>query len=157
MAAKKTWQEKLADSKDLPKVVAIPDRMKARLGNGMLVIPAPLEVDEFMSKVPKGKVTTVNQIREALARKHSADAACPMTTGIFSWIAANAAEEIAARRKRITPYWRTLKEGGKLNENYPGGVNRQRQRLKDEGHRIQKRGKNYFVADLEESMFRFNR
>jgi hypothetical protein len=49
-----------------------------------------------------------------------------------------------------------LKEGGKLNEKYPGGVARQRQRLKDEGHRIQKRGKSYFVANFEESLFTFS-
>src|SRR5262245_2453985 len=143
MAAKKTWQQKLADSKDLPKIVQIPDRMKRSFGDGTLVIPAPIEVDELMRKVPIGKVTTVNQIRGALARKHSATTACPMTTGIFSWIAANAAEESTTQRKRMTPYWRTLKEGGKLNEKYPGGIARQRQRLKDEGHRVQKRGKNY--------------
>jgi hypothetical protein len=129
--------------------------MKSRWGHGLLVIPAPMEVNELMTKVPKGKITTINHIRDALARKHAVNAACPMTTGIFAWLAANAAEEVAPKRKHITPYWRTLKEGGKLNEKYPGGVVRQRQRLKEEGHKIHKRGKHYFVTDLEESMFSF--
>lgn len=155
MATRKTWTEKLADSKDLPRVEMIPERLKAVWGSGSFVIPAPKEVDELMNKVPKGKVTTINHIREALARKHATDTACPMTTGIFSWIAANAADEVASRRKRVTPYWRTLKVGGKLNEKYPGGVTRQRRLLKDEGHRIIKRGKHYFVADVDESIFNF--
>ena len=69
---RKSWQEKLADSKDLPKVVEITGKMSTRWGTGTFVIPAPMEVDEIMRQVPKGKLTTINQIREALARKHGA-------------------------------------------------------------------------------------
>lgn len=157
MKPRKSWREKLANSKDLPRVQAIPDRMKATWGEGTLVIPAPIEVDALMRRVPKGKVTTVNHIRAALARKHSATIACPLTTGIFAWIAANAAEEKAAAKPkaRTNPYWRTLKTGGLLNEKYPGGSASQRQRLKAEGHTIIKKGKHYGVANLEESSFDF--
>jgi hypothetical protein len=35
--------------------------MKSTWGEGTLVIPAPKEVDELMRRVPKGKVTTINQ------------------------------------------------------------------------------------------------
>ena len=59
------------------------------------VIPAPLEVDTMMRAVPHGKVTTINQIREALAHKHGATIGCPITTGIFTWISAHAADEAA--------------------------------------------------------------
>lgn len=157
MKTRKSWKEKLEDSKDLPRVTNIPERMKGTWGKGTLVIPAPQEVDELMRRVPKRKVTTVNQIRAALAEKHSTTVACPMTTGIFAWIAANAAdEERAARPKaRVTPYWRTLKTGGVLNEKYPGGVARQKQQLEAEGHSIVKKGKNHIVADLEASLFDF--
>src|SRR6266566_605992 len=147
MKTRKSWKEKLADSKDLPKVVAMPDRMKGKWGAGTLVIPAPREVDEMMSRVPRRKVTTINHIRTALAGKHGATVGCPLTTGIFAWIAANAAEEeIAARpNARVTPYWRTLKTGGVLNEKYPGGVARQKQRLEAEGHKVVRKGKHYLV------------
>ena len=46
----KSWQEKLADSKDLPKVVKIKPKMAGRWGAKLgdtLVIPAPIEVDEI--------------------------------------------------------------------------------------------------------------
>ena len=157
MKAQKSWSEKLSDSKDLPRVQPIPDRMRARWGGGTLVIPAPIEVDEMMRQVPKGRVTTVNQIRAALAEKHSATIACPLTTGIFAWIAAHAAEEKAAAKPkaRITPYWRTLKAGGVLNEKYPGGITTQKQRLKAEGHSVIRKGKNHVVADLHKSLFDF--
>ncbi len=157
MKTRKSWREKLDDSKDLPRVRVIPNRMKAKWGGGTLLIPAPREVDEMMRRVPKGKVTTINHIRAALARKHGATIGCPMTTGIFAWIAANAAEEEAAAKPkaRVTPYWRTLKTGGILNEKYPGGVARQKQRLKAEGHTVIKKGKHLAVADLDISLFDF--
>jgi hypothetical protein len=101
---KKTWREKLADSKDFPKVGKIEGNMTRRWGTGTMVIPAPIEVDEVMRKVPKGKVVTINEIRAYLAKKHRATIGCPITTGIFAWIAAHAAEEAAdAGAKRITP------------------------------------------------------
>ena len=137
-ALRKSWREKLADSKDLPRVVEINERMSKRWGIGTCVIPAPMEVDTLMRKVPKGKVTTINEIRGALARRHGASIGCPITTGIFAGIAARAAEEaVAEGQRRITPYWRTLKSGGELNPKYPGGVEAQAARLKDEGHTIE--------------------
>ncbi len=150
-----SWQEKLADDKGLPKVVEITDRMSKRWGTGTVVIPAPREVDEIMRKVPRGKLITVNQIRSLLAQRHGATIGCPITTGIFLNIAAKAAEEAAAEGKKdITPYWRTLKSDGSLNEKYPGGVEAQAARLREEGHTIEPgRGKKPpKVKDFERSL-----
>ena len=52
----KSWQAKLADNKGLPKVEQISDKMSKRWGTGTVVIPAPMEVDEIMKKVPAGKL-----------------------------------------------------------------------------------------------------
>lgn len=127
--------------------------MTTRWGSGTMVIPAPIEVDEIMRRVPKGKLTTINEIRGALARKHGVDIGCPITTGIFAWIAAHAAREAAdGGVKRITPYWRTLKTGGELNGKYPGGVPGLKKLLAAEGHRVIQKGKRYFVADYERAL-----
>lgn len=155
MSKKKTrersWREKLADSKDFPKVAEIDCTKSKRWGEGTFVIPAPLEVDAAMKKVRSGQLTTIDAIRKALAKKHQATIACPITTGIFAWIAAHAAEEDEqAGRKRITPYWRTLKTGGELNPRYPGGIANLRARLAAEGHRIVRKGARHFVADYED-------
>ena len=149
MPAKKiTWQEKLNDSKGYPKVEEIKGKMSKKWGAGTVVIPAPIEVDQLMRKVPKGKLTTINEIRSALATKHKATIGCPLTTGIFAWISAYAAEEQKQLGKTdITPYWRTLKTGGFLNEKYPGGLETQKQLLEQEGHGVIKKGKKYFVKD----------
>ena len=152
---RKTWQEKLADDKDFPRVVKITDKMSKRWGTGTLVIPAPREVDEIMKKVPKGKLITINQIREIVAKKHGATIGCPITTGIFAWVSAHAAEEATAEgKKNTTPYWRTLKSKGELNEKYPGGVAAQATRLREEGHTIEpgKSKKPPKVKDFEKAL-----
>jgi hypothetical protein len=139
MKPKKSWREKLATSKDLPKT---------------MVIPAPLEVDALMKQVPKGHVVTINELRAALAAKHKVTFACPLTTGIFSWIAAHAAAEAEAEgAKRVTPYWRTLKTGGEVNPKYPGGVKALTRRLRAEGHKVVSKGKRVLVADYETKLF----
>jgi len=109
--------------------------MIPKWGSGTMVLPAPVEVDHLMRSV----------------------LACPMVTGIFAWIAANAAEELLTMKPkaRSTPYWRTLKTGGLLNDKYPGGVKSQKQKLQAEGHRVVKKGKNLAVANLEDRLFTF--
>jgi alkylated DNA nucleotide flippase Atl1 len=121
-----------------------------RWGTGTFVIPAPREVDELMRAVPKGKLTTIDQLRRQLARRHGATIACPITTGIFAWIAAHAAAEAAAEGvKRITPYWRTLKSSGEVNPKYPGGLKKSQKLLRAEGHKFLKKGTQILVADFE--------
>jgi hypothetical protein len=52
---------------DLPRVVTLTPEMSKKWGKGKMVIPAPLEVEEIMKKVPRGKVITINGIRSLLA------------------------------------------------------------------------------------------
>ncbi len=155
MSKRKSWVEKLKDSKGLPKVEIITDKMSKRWGTGTVVIPAPIEVNEIMRNVPEGKLLTINEIRAALAKKHGATIGCPITTGIFAWVAANAAEEQRQKgEKSITPYWRTLKTGGVINEKYPGGVEGQKKLLEKEGHQVIQKGKKYIVVNYEKALAR---
>ena len=154
MKKKISWREKLADDKGLPKVGEVTGKMSQRWGTGPMVIPAPREVDALMRQVPKGCLVTINELRAALAKKHKVGFACPITTGIFSWIAAHAAaENAAAGCKRITPYWRTLKTGGEVNPKYPGGASALSKRLRAEGHKLVTKGKRLLVADYEKKLF----
>ena len=144
---KKTWNQKLNDAKDLPRVIKLNADAQKRWGGKTMVIPAPLEVDEIMKTAKKGKLLTINDIRKQLSEKHNVETACPITTGIFAWIASHAAEEERlAGKKRITPYWRTIKSTGELNEKYPGGIEAQRKMLEEEGHEIVQKGKKYRVV-----------
>ena len=150
----RSWREKLA--KEIkPKVVEVPAKWARRIGNGKMLVPSPLLVDAVMKKVPRGKLATVNTIRDYLAAEYKADMACPLTTGIFLNIAANAAEEDRTKGKiKITPWWRVLKEGGSLNPKFPGGVKQQAKYLKQEGFEIikEKAIDRFFVKDYENKL-----
>jgi alkylated DNA nucleotide flippase Atl1 len=159
---RKSWQEKLVDSKGLPKVEKINPKMAGRWGTKVgdtVVIPAPIEVDEIMRRIPKGKLITINEIRKALAKKHKATIGCPITTGIFARIAAEAAAEKIAEGKKnnITPYWRTLKAGGVINEKYPGGAEGQKKLLEKEGHKVIQKGKKYVVDNFEKYLVKLRK
>jgi len=150
MTSKRSFRDKLADAKDLPRVQPLTGGMERRYGPGTIVLPAPGEVDELMRKVPRGRVTTINRLRECLAKRHQATIACPIVTGIHARIAAGAAgEDEVDGKKRITPYWRTLKGSGEVNAKYPGGLSEQRRRLEQEGLTVVERGNRLVVADHE--------
>lgn len=139
LAKGKTWRQKLEqEHPNHGKVVPIPPRMRKSLGQGKMLIPRPLDVDALMRKARKGRLVTQSQIREQLARQAGVDAACPLTTGIFVRIAAEAAEEDArAGKQRITPYWRTIRDDGRLNAKFPGGAQAQARRLRKEGFAVE--------------------
>lgn len=154
MNQKRTWQEKLRDSKDLPKIVRLNPNGARHWRGETMVVPSPLEVDELMRKVPEGRVVTIAGLREALAKKFKTDIACPLTTGIFIWIAANAAnEEIGLGKSKINPYWRTLRSDGSLNEKFPGGIGAQKVLLEQEGHVIVEKGKKLIVENYKNKLF----
>jgi hypothetical protein len=158
LRGKKTWREKLMDDKGLPKLGRIDGRIAVGRSKGTMVIPAPREVDALMRRVVRKKLTTIDDLRVALAAKYKVDVACPITTGIFAWMAAQAADEAAAAGEaEITPYWRTLKSKGELNPKYPGGIAAIAARLEAEGHTVFQKGKRFFVRDFEAGLMRFPR
>ena len=76
-----------------------------------IAIATPKEVSAFFKRVPAGKTRSMDDLRAALARKHKADGACPLTTGIFSRISAEAAlERIAqgAKPADVPAFWRVI-------------------------------------------------
>jgi len=123
--------------------------MGAELGDTVILAPG-LEVDAIMRCVPEGKVVTIKEICQELAKKHRTKYCCTLTTGIFIVAAANAAEET----KGGTPYWRTLKSDGELNAKYPGGLERQKRLLEREGHTIINKGKRLLAKDYEQRLIK---
>lgn len=149
--AKKSLNDKLADSKDMPKIIEVTDpKAVTRFGGTKMLIAPPIAYDGIMRKIPEGKVITANIVRDYLAKTHDADYTCALTAGIFMNIAANASKE---RDYDHIPYWRTLKKDGELNEKYPDGIEGQKLHLENEGHTIIQKGKRYFVKDFIEKLF----
>jgi 6-O-methylguanine DNA methyltransferase, DNA binding domain len=155
---KKSWQEKLTDKKNLPKILKLQKsfpcynavhKMGAEAGDDVVLVN-PSEVVSLMRQVSKGKLITLAEICKTIAKKHHVKGCCSLTTGIFIMTAANATEEAANQGKSLDiPYWRTLKADGFLNEKYPGGALAQKKLLEQEGFTILKKGKKFVVYDFE--------
>ena len=135
---RKSWTEKLQDRKNFPKILKFErsfpcgkalEKWGAKPGDTVVLAP-PLEVDAIMKNVPNGNLITIYEICRQLAKNHDAKFCCSLTTGIFINIAAHAAEESREKgEKDITPYWRTLKTDGVLNEKFPSGTEAQKKKL----------------------------
>jgi len=102
-----------------------------------MLIPSPLDVDAAIRKVPRGKVVTMTRLREKLARSAGVDTTCPLMAGMFLRIVAEAADQdLRAGKSRVTPYWRVVRDDGRLFEKLPGGPAAQREHLEEEGHKV---------------------
>lgn len=153
MKSRTSWREKLEKPQE-PKLVDVPPKM-SRFGIGKMLIPTPKLVDGLIRKVPKGKLVTVGELRRKLAAEFEADVTCPLTTGIFVRIAAEAAEEDRANgRQSVTPYWRVIKDDGSLNPKFPGGAEQQTRYLRAEGFAFVRKGtKPPTVKQFERSLY----
>jgi hypothetical protein len=140
MKTRTKWRDKL-DNPNLPKLLPVPPRMQGRFGTGTMLIPSARDVQAFIESVPTGTVTTISRIRQCLAEQYLADVTCPLVTGLFLRILAEAAEEdVRDGRTAVTPYWRVVKDDGSMHPRFPGGVEQQARRLHDEGVDIVRSG-----------------
>ena len=144
----------LHDSKDMPKFQLITDEKSIeKYGGNRMYFAPPIDYDKVMKRIPCGKVITIGMIRDYFAKLNDADFTEPITAGVFVSIAAWASFQ---RTEDETPYWRTLKANGELNAKYPGGVERQKEKLEAEGHTIIQKGRTnirYYVKDYEKALF----
>ena len=143
---------KMNNNKDMPKIVELDEEAAKKWGGKTMVIAPPIDYDNFMKKVPNGKLITTDILRKTMAKKYNVDITCPLTCGIFVNICAWASYQ---RNNNITPYWRTLKSDGELNAKYPEGVELQKKLLEEEGHTIILKGsknKKYYVKDFKKNL-----
>ena len=151
---KKDFNAMLHDNKDMPKFQTITDlKSIEKYGGSRMYFAPPIYYDKAMKRIPYGKVITVGKIREYFAKLNGADFTEPITAGIFVSIAAWASYQ---RTDDETPYWRTLKANGELNEKYPNGIEAQKEKLEAEGHTIVQKGRKnirYYVKDYEKVLF----
>ena len=150
---KKDFNAMLHKDAGMPKIQILTDEASIqKYGGSRMYFAPPLAYDRIMKTIPYGKVITVGEMRDHLARVNGADFTDPTTAGIFVSIAAWASFQ---RTGNETPYWRTLKAGGELNPKYPGGIEAQKEKLEAEGHTIIQKGRKnirFYVKDYEKVM-----
>ena len=142
---KTTFIDRIQSKHDLPKIKDAPDIW----GGGSMLIPHPTEVMKIIDCVPKGKIMDINTLRTQLAEQHNVDICCPMTTGIFIKIIAEAYLEGSVN----SPYWRVVKKNGELNQKFPGGIDEHRKQLSCDGLSVIKKGNKYYVKDVDQHLY----
>jgi alkylated DNA nucleotide flippase Atl1 len=138
MARKKTALDHMNSGREPHIIQNIPPGAPGykQADGGAMVVSSPREVDAMVRQIKPGEVATLDDIRDALAKRHKVAVACPMSTAIFLNMSARAAEEqrlMGLDADKITPWWRVLKKGGFLNPKLPGGVEKQAMLLRAEG------------------------
>lgn len=112
----KSWQEKLNSNKPSEKKTI--DKAFAGMPAGALMyITTPLEVDAYIRKLKSGQWISAKQMREAIAAENDAEYTCPVSTGIFLRIVAEAAHEQLQQGRSINeicPFWRVISRRDKL-------------------------------------------
>jgi len=116
MAIKKSWLDKLNETKE-PKIKRIDiDFADIPAGSNMF-IATPKLIDQYINEIGVGKRIDLKTLRKDLAIEHNADYTCPVTTGIFLRIVAEANYEKLQQGKHleeITPFWRVIEHNSAL-------------------------------------------
>ena len=116
MAKKKTWLDKLNESKE-PFTVKLAKSFAGIPAESILLIPSPKLIDEYIRQIGYGKRVDSKTMRNDLAVEHRAEFTCPLTTGIFLRIVAEANYEKfqhGASLDDITPFWRIIEPNSPL-------------------------------------------
>ena len=132
---RKTWAEKL--NIDRKPVIETADKDFAGIKAGqMMLIPTPKIVDAYIRQIPKGRQVAVETMRKDLAAEYHSEVTCPLTTGIFIRIAAEAAYEEYEKGKplnKITPFWRVISEQSPAAKKLTFGTALLKEQRKKEG------------------------
>jgi alkylated DNA nucleotide flippase Atl1 len=110
---------------------------------GDMLIASLEEVTEIVALVPRGRVLTMGDLRNALAQRFSADYTCPVTTGIFLSRAWESGFSVKA------PFHRIVGDNGALLPKFPGGMKVQEDALHKERVTVSKKTKVPRVESLE--------
>lgn len=106
---KKSWTDKMERDHSQVKKIDI-DFADIKAGS-VMYISNPKTIDAYIRTIPKGKSVDLKTMRKDLALAHGAEVTCPITTGIFLRIVAEAAHEQLQQGKaisKVTPFWRVI-------------------------------------------------
>lgn len=110
MATRKTWTDKLHQAKE-SKIKRIDTDFADIPAGSSMFIATPQLIDSYVKQLPKGTHVNIRTLRKDLALQHGADYTCPVTTGIFLRIVAEAAWEKLQQgtpAANVTPFWRVI-------------------------------------------------
>ena len=110
-------------------IESIPKTMEKFFGcAGQMVKPSPATVKAIVKKIRKGRLVTLEQVREKLAIDFGVKTACPAST--------TKALQVLSKDERPICYWRVIKKKGELIAKFPKGVEGHASLLQSEGFEI---------------------
>lgn len=130
----KSWQQRLHNGSQ-SKVKRIEKAFAGIPAGSLMYISTPMEVDAFIRNISYGQQVAPEKMRAELAAKNQADYTCPVSTGIFLRIAAEAAFEDYEKGigvDSICPFWRAVNIDSKLAQKLSFGTALLRQQQADE-------------------------
>jgi alkylated DNA nucleotide flippase Atl1 len=123
-------------------IETIPKTMEKFFGcSGKMVKPSTDTVKKIIKRIRKGKLVTINQLREKIASDFGVQTACPAST--------TKALQLLSKENRPVCYWRVIKKKGELIAKFPKGLEGHASLLQKEGFEIDFSGKNPVVVGYE--------
>ena len=110
MTRKKSWIEKRCSGKR-PFKKRIDKPFAGIPAGALMYISTPEEIDSYLKQTSPGQVILPSAMREELAQAGGAEYTCPVSTGIFLRIVAEAACEEQHNGRaldEIAPFWRII-------------------------------------------------
>ena len=133
-------------------IIDIPEKMEKFYGKGKMLHPDMEVIEELVSRIPRGKITTINALAKKLAGDFGVDITCPMRTG-------NAIKKMAEAYAQVDndeklPFWRVLRTGNLVIKS--GNVELSAIKLENEGFKLEYTGTGNIRVHLKpENMFQF--
>lgn len=128
---KKSWTQKLNEQKQ-PHVKRIDKAFADIPAESDMLIATPMMVDAYIRQIPSGKKVSLQTMRRDLAADNHAEYTCPVTSGIFLRIVAEAAFEQYQQTgawEGITPFWRVVDPKSPLAKKLSFGVELLKERI----------------------------
>lgn len=127
------------------KIEIIPKAMEKFMGcSGKMIKPSTATVKAIVQKIRKGKLVTLGQLREKLAKDFAVQTACPAST--------TKSLQLLAKEDETVCYWRVIKNKGELIAKFPDGVKGHALLLENEGFEIDFSKKNPVVMDYKDKL-----
>jgi hypothetical protein len=104
------WLKKMPITR-AAKVVILEKAFAGTPAGAKLLIATPAIFAKYLMEIPKGEGRSIVRVRNELARRHRAQATCPVTTAIFLRIVAESAMELlnnGAKLDAVAPFWRVI-------------------------------------------------
>lgn len=130
----KTWAEKYL-TRTKPEVKKLDKAFADIPEGGMMLIATPQIIEDYIKQIPEGKTVNLSTLRKDLALEHQAEYTCPVTTGIFLRIVAEANYEQFQNGKKIeeiAPFWRMIDEKMPLAKKLSFGMDFIKEKRKEE-------------------------